>query len=148
MFTYFSLRFWITSTTPNYNQRIFRSKVKGKKYFFISENKLRNEDKKTIRKLRESAFHIEPCCLNFPRKLKLLLFSQAWPLSSRKKYVFRKEMWEPKRFSLAFSFSGRRTLNSIEIFDIDDLKSISKERKLHLHRLHVLCLSLHAIFSS
>lgn len=65
--------FFVTGFYRHFHQHLITirdSRWKENETLFISENKLRNEDKKTIEKIaRESAFHIEPLCLNFPRKL-------------------------------------------------------------------------------
>ena len=54
---------------PNYNLESSLAQRLKEKILLSSENKLRNEDKKTIKKIEDKQFHIELCCLNFSRKL-------------------------------------------------------------------------------
>lgn len=76
--------------------------LKEKRNTFISENKLRNEDKKTIREFKGKHFSHRTVLLEFSTKTKekLLLFSQSMTIFSHGK-SFQEGKFERAIFSLA-----------------------------------------------
>lgn len=104
----FSLR------APNYNQKkiSFAQKVKVKQYF-ISENKLRNEDKKTIREIFERKhFSHRTVLLEFSTKTKATLTflpSKAWLAErfSRKMNFQEGKVWEREKTFFIHLFLSR-----------------------------------------